>query len=433
MGGVPTAMPAKTDRRHRQGQESRQRILDAALAIAAERGYDGTTVALVCERAGLPASSVYWQFRNKDELLAEALDHSYRAWRLAGPTWQPANYTGTARERIRTRLTLSREGVEKQPEYWRLGLMVSLLRPSTPIAARDRFIEVRGETRRIIEEWWRSVVPEQTEAHPGLADLLTQVYLAFVDGMFVAHRADPTIDLVALTDVVGTAFAEVVEHWDDHRAPSRKRASTRARRTPVAEDDSRSRLLDAAAEIAAERGYRGTTISRVCARAGVPVSSVYWFFADKEELLASVVSHSWDEWYAAQPHWDPLRDGETWPDALARILVSAAQSLAASPSFMRIGILLTLEQQSTEVAAREQFLLIRTSIADRIGDWYTESLPPGSVAARPELPALLTSALIAFTDGFLLASQIDEIEASIPAFVAVVVDVLLAMTTTNGK
>ena len=97
MGGVPTAMPAKTDRRHRQGQESRQRILDAALAIAAERGYDGTTVALVCERAGLPASSVYWQFRNKDELLAEALDHSYRAWRLAGPTWQPANYTGTAR------------------------------------------------------------------------------------------------------------------------------------------------------------------------------------------------------------------------------------------------------------------------------------------------------------------------------------------------
>ena len=67
-------MPAKTDRRHRQGQESRQRILDAALAIAAERGYDGTTVALVCERAGLPASSVYWQFRNKDELLLAMAD-----------------------------------------------------------------------------------------------------------------------------------------------------------------------------------------------------------------------------------------------------------------------------------------------------------------------------------------------------------------------
>ena len=99
-------MPAKTDRRHRQGQESRQRILDAALAIAAERGYDGTTVALITERAEVPASSVYWQFKNKDELLAEALDYSYRTWRREGPTWQPANYSGSPRERIMTRLRL---------------------------------------------------------------------------------------------------------------------------------------------------------------------------------------------------------------------------------------------------------------------------------------------------------------------------------------
>ena len=57
-------MPPKTERRHRQGTESRRRILEAALAIAVERGYDGTTVALLTERAELPASSVYWQFTN---------------------------------------------------------------------------------------------------------------------------------------------------------------------------------------------------------------------------------------------------------------------------------------------------------------------------------------------------------------------------------
>lgn len=426
-------MPAKTDRRHRQGQESRLRILEAALAIAAERGYDGTTVALVTQRAGLPASSVYWQFKNKDDLLAEALDHSYRTWRLEGPTWQPANYTGSARQRIETRLSLSRQGVVKQPEYWRLGLMVSLLRPSSPIAARDRFVVVRGETRRIIEEWWRSVVPEQTDAHPGLAELLTRTYLAFVDGMFVANRADPTLDLEGLTDAVGAAFAAVVEGWDDsHRRPPR-RAAARGRRAVPADDDSRGKLLAAAAEIAAERGYRGTTISRICTRAGVPVSSVYWYFADKEELLASVVQHSWDEWYAAQPQWDPPRDGESWADALARILIASTRSLVTSPSFMRIGLMLTLEQQITEVAAREQFLQVRASIEQQIERWYRDNLPTSALERDAALPSLLTRTMIAFTDGFFLASQIDATEASVPSFVALVVDVLERMTTPDGK
>ena len=81
-------MPRKTTRRHRQGDESRHRILATTLEIAAERGYDGTTVGLVTERTGLPASSVYWHFKNKDELLAETLEYSYRQWRGTAPTWE---------------------------------------------------------------------------------------------------------------------------------------------------------------------------------------------------------------------------------------------------------------------------------------------------------------------------------------------------------
>jgi AcrR family transcriptional regulator len=81
-------MPRKTDRRHQQGDQSRQRILEATLDIAAERGYDGTTVSLVTERTGMPASSVYWHFTNKDELLAETLEYSYDQWRGAADVWE---------------------------------------------------------------------------------------------------------------------------------------------------------------------------------------------------------------------------------------------------------------------------------------------------------------------------------------------------------
>ena len=64
---VTRAAPAAR-RRRANGEESRQRILDAAAEIAGERGYDGTSIALVSERSGLPASSIYWHFEDKDAL-----------------------------------------------------------------------------------------------------------------------------------------------------------------------------------------------------------------------------------------------------------------------------------------------------------------------------------------------------------------------------
>ena len=95
-------MPPRTSRRHKQGAESRERILEVALEIAAERGYDGTTMALVTERSGLPASSVYWHFKNKDALLAEVLELSYTQWRAGEDGWEGSD-EGDLRQRFRGR------------------------------------------------------------------------------------------------------------------------------------------------------------------------------------------------------------------------------------------------------------------------------------------------------------------------------------------
>jgi AcrR family transcriptional regulator len=49
----------------------RQRILDAALELLAERGYEGTTLQQVADRVGLHKSSLFHHFRSKDELARE--------------------------------------------------------------------------------------------------------------------------------------------------------------------------------------------------------------------------------------------------------------------------------------------------------------------------------------------------------------------------
>ncbi|MGW0653880.1 TetR/AcrR family transcriptional regulator, partial [Streptomyces umbrinus] len=52
--------PQTARKKRANGVESRQRILDATVEIAGERGYQGTSIAAVSAKCGLPASSIYW-------------------------------------------------------------------------------------------------------------------------------------------------------------------------------------------------------------------------------------------------------------------------------------------------------------------------------------------------------------------------------------
>jgi AcrR family transcriptional regulator len=56
-----------------QGQQRREEILHAAFDVMSERGFRGTTLAIVAERVGLTQQGLMHYFPTKDELLAAAL------------------------------------------------------------------------------------------------------------------------------------------------------------------------------------------------------------------------------------------------------------------------------------------------------------------------------------------------------------------------
>ena len=172
---------------------------------------------------------------------------------------------------------------------------------------------------------------------------------------------------------------------------------------------SRTRILRAAAQIAAECGYEGTTISKVTKRSGLPVSSVYWFFRDKDHLLAEVVRHSFEEWISLQPTWDAAEPGtRRVGQALRAILERSTASLAAAPDFLRIGHMLLLEQRSTEPEGREIFLATRRSVEDGVTAWFDAFVSERQRDDRPGLALDLARIVIAATDGLFLAHQIDQ-------------------------
>lgn len=72
-------MPRPTRSADAAGRSTRERVVDAAATVFSERGYDGTTVAHVADRAGLTTGSIYLHFAGKADLLAEAIETITRA------------------------------------------------------------------------------------------------------------------------------------------------------------------------------------------------------------------------------------------------------------------------------------------------------------------------------------------------------------------
>src|SRR6202522_1591281 len=55
-------------------------------------------------------------------------------------------------------------------------------------------------------------------------------------------------------------------------------------------------LIDAAMDLCASYGYRGTSLARIARAAGVTKGALYWHFADKEEFFIAVVAKVLGEW-----------------------------------------------------------------------------------------------------------------------------------------
>ncbi|GAB7110361.1 TetR/AcrR family transcriptional regulator [Streptomyces phaeofaciens JCM 4814] len=188
---------ATTRRTRANGVESRQRILDAAVEIAGERGYEGTSIAAVSAKCGLPASSIYWHFKDKDDLIAAVIERSFETWLTAVEL--PAQETGTPLERVLTMAANVARSLVDAPDFLRLGLMLALERRPTEPPARAAFLQVRGIARRKVTEVIRALLPG---LHEDAVDTLATYAVAGADGLFVQREiSGDTVDLVAMFEL----------------------------------------------------------------------------------------------------------------------------------------------------------------------------------------------------------------------------------------
>jgi AcrR family transcriptional regulator len=182
-------------RKRADGELSRERILDAATEIAAERGYEGTSIALVSKKCGLPASSIYWHFKDKDDLIAAVIERSFSHWLAA---WQFPE-EGDAPDRMKGMAMQIAKALLDSPDFIRLGLMLALERRPEEPRARTMFLQARAQAYGQLIDVIRELTPDLTDAQ---TRQLATYALAGADGLFIAKEiGGDSMDLVALFEM----------------------------------------------------------------------------------------------------------------------------------------------------------------------------------------------------------------------------------------
>jgi AcrR family transcriptional regulator len=135
-----------TDSRRRtaRGTRSRERILEAALAAFAERGYEGASMAPIAARAGVTKSVIYDHFPSKAHLHQALVEHHARALQDAVATAVEAKAADSAQDRLRAGVDAYFRFVESDPDAWAL-----LLRdPPADPALHDFHADLQRRSRR---------------------------------------------------------------------------------------------------------------------------------------------------------------------------------------------------------------------------------------------------------------------------------------------
>ena len=271
-----------------RGSDTRRKILDAALEVFAEVGFNEARVELITKRAGCSRPAFYQYFSSKDEVfwqLAEQLGHEMvqLGHRLDEVTRDADGVAGLERwidEFVDLYATFA-------PVFSAFQAAArshdSLAQGSSGISDRMgadllRAFGIQGRGRRNItlatgvvamllrcSFFWRNL--EGTVDHDrlvhGLAELVHRVFAGPLEGVNV-HRRDARSRSIPDLPVLDAHDGEALR--------------PRGRKT-------RQLLLDAGTLVLPARGYHDVRVDDIVSAAGVSHGSFYRYFENKEELF----------------------------------------------------------------------------------------------------------------------------------------------------
>jgi AcrR family transcriptional regulator len=319
----------------------RSRLVAATIELAADRGYDGTTVRGIVQLAGVSKASFYEQFSGKDECFIAACDTALRA--AARAVLRGESTAGEGRDRLRAGLWALAELIAAEPKATRLVLIDGLAAPPT---IRDHLIRRFG----LLE----ALVHERLATEPDGGGLPRALSAGIVRG--IAHHArrcvgaghsDQFLDLVDPLLDWGLAFncekasaifaTPVAPIFATVPAPVGRAEAPGG----LAPQDTRDLLIAAALGLAKREGYAALTPARIRRAAGVSRHSFDASFGGATDCFLAAVEAELDALLIGAQR--AARVEADWGRRICLVADQFAFSLATAPDLARLAFVEILE------------------------------------------------------------------------------------------
>lgn len=169
--------------KQRQGENSREQILDATERLMSTQGYAATSITHIRRETGLPASSIYWHFGSKEGVLAAVMERGAQRYFAQIPSESPD---------VETQRAAVAKLMVANTDFFRLMYMLSLERSDDPAVAgairRVRDTAIAGFASVI-----RPMLPADVPAARAdrVVAELAAIATAMSDGIFFAGHLEP--------------------------------------------------------------------------------------------------------------------------------------------------------------------------------------------------------------------------------------------------
>lgn len=202
--------PRTTEQNELIKATTRKRIVETALGLFAEHGYEGTSVRMIANEAGISLGLLYNYFDGKQALLQAIFEESMADVRKS---FERADAVPAA-ERLEQLIRGSVEILRGNLTFWRLSYGVRMQRAVLAGLGRD------------LEQWTATILRtlEGYLRDAGVArpDVEAAVLFAVIDGVSQHYVLDPDgYPIEPVTELVVARYAK----------PRRKAATSRGRRT----------------------------------------------------------------------------------------------------------------------------------------------------------------------------------------------------------
>ena len=167
----------------------------------------------------------------------------------------------------------------------------------------------------------------------------------------------------------------------------------------------RGQILDAAQDLFSEHGYQETSLVDLAAFVGIGRTTLYEYFKDKEDLLATLVDETFPQEFADMP--EQLDGTASFLDQLADLTVRLTEWVVTDPT---LGLLLHREVPRLSDTTQERIRVAHENLSKEYARIYRGGVMGGEMRALPwDLAGRFVQDLVMSASKVLLDSEDPQI------------------------